>query len=157
MKLTRRRLLQGASSLAAASVLPVRAAKAANPGSSVIGTLSTYMSEAQRRSLPSEVVEKAKHHILDTFAAMVSGSTLAPGRVALEFARAHAGEKIATVAAFQQAEHGDAEVGEGFAEPVKIPGQQRAFSERVAGVGIEAGGDSEEIGLKTFQIMEGAV
>jgi 2-methylcitrate dehydratase PrpD len=99
MKLTRRRLLQGVSSLAAASVLPRRAAKAANPGISIIGTLSAYMSEAQRRALPSEVVEKAKHHILDTFAAMVSGSTLPPGRVALEFARAHAGEKIATVAA----------------------------------------------------------
>lgn len=93
MKLTRRRLLQGASSLAAASVLPARAAKAANPGVSIIGTLSAYMSEAQRRALPSDAVEKAKHHILDTFAAMVSGSTLAPGRVALEFARAHAGKR----------------------------------------------------------------
>ena len=98
-RFTRRGLLQSAAAFGVAAALPGRAAKAANPGASVIGTLSTYMSEAQRRSLPSEVVEKAKHHILDTFAAMVSGSTLAPGRVALEFARAHAGEKIATVAA----------------------------------------------------------
>jgi 2-methylcitrate dehydratase PrpD len=98
-RFTRRGLLQGAAAFGAVTALPWRTAKAANPGASVIGTLSTYMSEAQRRSLPGEVVEKAKHHILDTFAAMVSGSTLAPGRVALEFARAHAGEKIATVAA----------------------------------------------------------
>jgi 2-methylcitrate dehydratase PrpD len=99
MKLTRRDLLQGTAAFGAAGALPWRAAKAATNGSSVIGTLSAYMSEAQRRALPSEVVEKAKHHILDTFAAMVSGSTLPPGRVALEFARAHSGEKIATVAA----------------------------------------------------------
>lgn len=57
------------------------------------------MSEAARRALPDEAVEKTKHHILDTFAAMVSGSELPPGRVGLNFARAHAGEKVATVAA----------------------------------------------------------
>jgi len=44
------------------------------------------------------VVEKTKHHILDTFAAMISGAELAPGRVGILFARAHSGEKIATVA-----------------------------------------------------------
>ena len=31
------------------------------------------MSEAANRTLPDEVMEKAKHHILDTIAAMVSG------------------------------------------------------------------------------------
>ena len=40
------------------------------------------MSEAGDRALPDNVVEKAKHHILDTFAAMVSGSELPPGRAA---------------------------------------------------------------------------
>ncbi len=99
MKLTRRGLMQGAAAFSAAVVLPKRAARAAEPKSSVIGTLSTYMSEAQRRALPAEVVEKTKHHIMDTLAAMVSGSQLAPGRIALQFARAHAGEKVATVAA----------------------------------------------------------
>jgi len=99
MKLTRRGLMQGAAAVGAAAVLPRRAVQAAEPKSSVIGTLSAYMSEAQRRALPDEVVEKTKHHILDTFAAMVSGSELAPGRVALQFARAHAGEQVATVAA----------------------------------------------------------
>lgn len=59
--------------------------------------LSTYMSAAAIRDLPEEVVEKTKHHILDTLAAIVSGADLPPGRVALQFARAHTGENAATV------------------------------------------------------------
>jgi len=98
MKLTRRGLMQGAAAFSAAAALPRPAARAAEPSSSVIGTLSAYMSEAQRRTLPAEALEKTKHHILDTFAAMVSGADLPPGRVALQFARAHSGEKVATVA-----------------------------------------------------------
>ena len=39
-----------------------------------MGTLSSYMAAAKDRGLPPEVVEKAKHHILDTFAAMISGT-----------------------------------------------------------------------------------
>jgi len=61
--------------------------------------LSTYMSEARNRALPDAVLEKAKHHILDTFAAMISGADLAPGRAAIQFARAYGGEKVSTVAA----------------------------------------------------------
>jgi 2-methylcitrate dehydratase PrpD len=76
-----------------------RGANAAPPVSDVMAKLSSYMSEAGGRALPDEVAEKTKHHILDTFAAMISGSGLQPGRVALKFARAHAGEKVATVLA----------------------------------------------------------
>src|SRR5262249_35572169 len=54
---------------------------------------------AAARPLPADVLEKTKHHVLDTFAAMVSGAALPPGRVALAFARARAGEKTATAAA----------------------------------------------------------
>lgn len=61
--------------------------------------LSSYMSEAASQPLPEEVAEKTKQHILDTFAAMVSGADLAPGRFAINFARAHSAEKTATVAA----------------------------------------------------------
>ncbi len=64
-----------------------------------MAALSSYMSEAARRALPAEAIEQAKQHILDTLAAMVSGAELAPGRVAIQFARSHPGEKIATVAA----------------------------------------------------------
>jgi len=41
--------------------------------SPVMDKLSRYMSEASERALPEEVVEKAKHHILDTLAAMIFG------------------------------------------------------------------------------------
>jgi len=59
--------------------------------------LSTYMSEARDRALPDEVVERAKRHILDTLAAVVSGSELVPGRAALAFARAYGGKAVATI------------------------------------------------------------
>ena len=49
-----------------------------------MAALSKYMSEARDRALPDAVIEEAKHHILDTFAAMVSGSELLPGREALK-------------------------------------------------------------------------
>ncbi len=72
------------------------AAPAVSP---VMAALSSYMSGAAARALPAEAIEKAKQHILDTLAAMVSGAELAPGRVAIQFARSHPGEKVATVAA----------------------------------------------------------
>jgi len=105
--LTRRNLLQRASWLMAAAAFPsgiARAAQDARPAaeqpiSPVMAKLTTYMSEARNRALPDEVVEKAKHHLLDTFAAMVSGSELPPGRAAIRFALAYGGEKVATVVA----------------------------------------------------------
>jgi 2-methylcitrate dehydratase PrpD len=71
----------------------------ANVVSPIMQQLSAYMSAASTRALPEEVAEKAKQHILDTFAAMISGSGLPPGRAALEFARAYGGKEIATVVA----------------------------------------------------------
>src|SRR5580700_979286 len=71
----------------------------ANVVSPIMQQLSAYMSTASTRALPEEVAEKAKQHILDTFAAMISGSGLPPGRAALEFARAYGGKEIATVVA----------------------------------------------------------
>ncbi len=67
------------------------------PPSPVIVKLGNYMAEAAGRALPDEVIEKTKHHILDTLAAMVSGTELPPGKVALAMAKAHTGEKTATV------------------------------------------------------------
>jgi 2-methylcitrate dehydratase PrpD len=72
------------------------AAKGVGP---VMEKLSSYMSGAANRALPDEVVEKTKHHILDTLAAMISGSELPPGRAAVQFARAYGGREMATVAA----------------------------------------------------------
>jgi len=67
--------------------------------SAVMDKLSRYMSEASGRALPDEVTEKTKQHILDTLAAMVSGSELIPGRAALQFAGAYGGKEVATVVA----------------------------------------------------------
>jgi len=65
--------------------------------SDVMTTLSTYMSGAATLALPDPVVEKTKHLILDTLAAMISGSELPPGRFAIQFARAYGGNPVATV------------------------------------------------------------
>jgi 2-methylcitrate dehydratase PrpD len=93
--LTRRSFAAGA--VAAAVAIPLRAASASL--SPTMTKLSSYMSEAGERALPEEALEHTKRHILDTFAAMVSGSDLAPGRFAIHFAREHSAEKVATVAA----------------------------------------------------------
>jgi 2-methylcitrate dehydratase PrpD len=95
--MTRRKLLQRAGWVIAAAAFPRKAAIAAQDVGPVMAQLSSYMSEARSRSLPDEVVEKVKQHILDTFAAMVSGSDLPPGRAAIRFARTYGGEKVATV------------------------------------------------------------
>src|SRR5262249_8976719 len=42
--------------------------------------LSAYIAGALKRKLPDEVVERAKIHIVDTFAAILSGSRLLPGK-----------------------------------------------------------------------------
>ena len=65
--------------------------------SPVMARLSSYMSDPRLRALPGEVIEKAKQHILDTFAGMISGSELLPGRAGIQFARGYGGEKIAAV------------------------------------------------------------
>jgi len=70
-----------------------------SPGGEITSTLSNYMSQAGTRQLPSAVIEKTKHVILDTLAAMISGAELPPGKFAIQFARAYKGDKIATVAA----------------------------------------------------------
>jgi 2-methylcitrate dehydratase PrpD len=85
------------SFVAVAAALPLSAAN--TPLSPTMARLSAYMTETGSRALPEEALEKTKQHILDTFAAMVSGSELAPGRFAINFARQHSAEKIATVAA----------------------------------------------------------
>src|SRR5690349_23974865 len=97
-RLTRRSLLLHTAGLAAAAALPRRASAADEVGP-VMARLSAYMSEAGRRALPEQVALETKFHILDTLAAMVSGSELPPGQQALRFARAYGGSKIATVAA----------------------------------------------------------
>lgn len=54
--------------------------------------LSTYISGALAMPLPDDIVAAAKLHILDTFAAMITGARLHPGAVATAYAGAIPGE-----------------------------------------------------------------
>jgi len=60
-------------------------------------TLARYIASAPRRALPAIVVERARHHLLDTLAAMISGAKLLPGQRALAFAQSQGGVPEATV------------------------------------------------------------
>lgn len=71
--------------------------KGSEPVSSMMMRLSGYMAAAVRKPLPAKVVEKTKHHIADTVAAVISGSRLLPGEMAIKFVRAQGGVKEATV------------------------------------------------------------
>ena len=65
--------------------------------SPVMRGLATYISRALRKPLPKPVLEKTKHHVLDTIAAMVSGSRLLPGRKAISYVKTLAGAPQACV------------------------------------------------------------
>jgi len=106
--LSRRNLFEVAGLGLWAAAAPCDKLRAATPGaavaarstpSSVMEKLSAYMSEAAARALPDEVEERTKQHVLDTLAAMISGSDLPPGRAALQFSREYGGKEVATVVA----------------------------------------------------------
>ncbi|MGZ5870948.1 MAG: MmgE/PrpD family protein [Bradyrhizobium sp.] len=73
-------------------------AQTATPGP-VMNALSIYMGAARTRALPEEVTEQAKYHVIDTLAAMISGSELPPGQAAQRYIREHGGKGAATVVA----------------------------------------------------------
>ena len=54
-------------------------------------------SQARSLQLPDDVLEKARHHLLDTVAAMVSGSRLRAGVLATAYVRSLAGAPLCTV------------------------------------------------------------
>ena len=81
----------------ASGILPaLRGAQSVSP---LMSTLSGYMAAAKDRRLPDPVIEKATQVVLDTFAAMISGSQLPPGKFAIRFAAANPGDRTATIAA----------------------------------------------------------
>ena len=59
--------------------------------------LSGYIAGALKRSLPAEVAECAKIHLVDTFAAMISGSRLIPGKRAIAYVKPLGGTREAGV------------------------------------------------------------
>jgi 2-methylcitrate dehydratase PrpD len=97
--MNRRRVLGMAATTAITAGLPARvSAQAAGPGP-VISALSTYMGAAGAQAVPGDVAEQTKYHLLDTIAAMVSGSELPPGQAAQRYIRAHGGKGTATIVA----------------------------------------------------------
>lgn len=98
-------MLQGAGGLIAAAALPAGVASALSRGqgaqapraANVTGRLARYMVEARDRPLPPDVVREAKHRILDTLGAIVSGAVLAPGVAAIRYVQTQGGTPEASV------------------------------------------------------------
>lgn len=55
------------------------------------GQLARYMADARNQNLPPAVAQAAKHRILDSLAAVVSGARLKPGEMAIKYARLQGG------------------------------------------------------------------
>src|SRR5450759_5479443 len=112
-KPTRRLLLQGAVACAWAAAAPAgaqsdetkRGAEKASAGaagkpdavSPLMRTVAAYIAQAAQKPLPDAVTEATKHHLLDTLAAMVSGSRLPPGAKAIAYIRTQGGTPEACV------------------------------------------------------------
>lgn len=58
---------------------------------------STYIATALRQPLPSAISARAKLHLVDTFAAMISGTRLLPGKKAIAYVRSIGGRPEAGV------------------------------------------------------------
>lgn len=103
MAVDRRRFFSAAVITALTATLPGRAVprskgdESATAGRDITGRLAEYMVSAHGRALPAEVLAAGKLRILDTFAAMVSGSRLKPGIMAAEYTRQVGGKGRATV------------------------------------------------------------
>jgi 2-methylcitrate dehydratase PrpD len=96
-------LAQGAAKPDAGAAKPTAAKEAAEEGgkeeplSPVTVALANYISGALDRELPAAVVAKTKMHVLDTIAAMVSGSRLKAGIAAARYVEGLGGKPQATV------------------------------------------------------------
>jgi 2-methylcitrate dehydratase PrpD len=98
-------MLKGTGGVFAAAALPLGqggapaspARPAAEGVADVTGQLARYMVESRNRVLPAAVAREAKHRILDTLGAIVSGSTLKPGEMAVRYVRAQGGVPEASV------------------------------------------------------------
>jgi 2-methylcitrate dehydratase PrpD len=59
--------------------------------------LARYIAGALDRPLPGHVLEKTRHHVLDTLAAAVSGSQLKVGKLAADYVKSLGGKPVCTV------------------------------------------------------------
>lgn len=110
--LTRRRLLQASGGAIAAAAFPAaRLSGAVQPltqvspppasttaaSADLTGQLARYMVQARDQNLPPNIALEAKHHILDTLGAIVSGTHLKAGEMAIAYVRAQGGAPEASV------------------------------------------------------------
>ena len=65
--------------------------------SPLMRTVATYIAQAGTTPLPDAVTEATKHHLLDTLAAMVSGTRLLPGERAIAYVKTLGGVAEACV------------------------------------------------------------
>lgn len=65
----------------------------------ITGHLARYMAEARQRDLPPEVMQAGKQRILDSLAAIVSGSCLKAGELAIRYVRQQGGVPESSVLA----------------------------------------------------------
>jgi 2-methylcitrate dehydratase PrpD len=98
-------MLQHAGGLLAAAAVPPGAAlgaagrgqSAASKDADVTGRLARYMVRAREMALAPQVAREAKHRLLDTLGAMVSGARLRPGEMAIQYVGAQGGTPEASV------------------------------------------------------------
>jgi len=67
------------------------------PVSPLMNKVAGYIAGATRKPLPAKVQETTKHHLLDTLAAIVSGSRLYPGQQAIRYIKTQGGSPEALV------------------------------------------------------------
>lgn len=101
-KINRRSLLQASIATAVAASFPARAQSVQTSEkegdiSPAMRAVSEYVADAARKRLPDAADEATRHHLLDTLAAMVSGSRLLPGRKAITYVRQIGGTPEACV------------------------------------------------------------
>ena len=87
----KKRQFLSASSLSVLQFLTPKAWAQKNELSSEMKILSEYMAQAMHNPLPPEVALQAKFHLLDSYAAIISGSELPPGQSGINFIKRHAG------------------------------------------------------------------
>jgi 2-methylcitrate dehydratase PrpD len=99
MRPTRRQVMRGGGVLAGGLAWPLPGPHAAAIDTpDITGQVARYMVAAGAAPLPPEIIEATKHRILDTLGAIVSGSRLRPGRMALSYVAALGGAAEAGVA-----------------------------------------------------------
>ena len=90
--------------MAAASLPTLAAGRSLRQGgtpptapANITGQLARYMVEARDRDLPPDVAREARHRILDTIGAIVSGARMKPGEAAIRYVRSQGGTPEASV------------------------------------------------------------